>query len=45
MNDTDPKRDVERQLSELLTRVIDWLKFAEAKNTGAVGLVLHRARA
>ena len=35
---TDIKRDVERQLSELLTRVIDWLKFAEAKNTGAVGL-------
>ena len=35
---TDPQRDVERQLSELLTRVIDWLKFAEAKNTGVVGL-------
>jgi Family of unknown function (DUF5706) len=35
---TDPQRDVERQLSELLTRVIDWLKFAEAKNTGSVGL-------
>jgi hypothetical protein len=35
---TDPRRDVERQLSEQLTRVIDWLKFAEAKNTGAVGL-------
>src|SRR5687767_15404338 len=35
---TDPKRDVERQLSELLTRVVDWLKFAEAKNTGSVGL-------
>ena len=34
----DPKRDVERRLSELLARVIDWLKFAEAKNTGAVGL-------
>ena len=34
----DPQRDVERQLSELLTRVIDWLKFAEAKNTGSVGL-------
>jgi hypothetical protein len=32
------KRDVERQLSELLGRVIDWLKFAEAKNTGSVGL-------
>jgi hypothetical protein len=35
---TDPKRQVEQQLSELLTRVIDWLKFAEAKNTGSVGL-------
>jgi hypothetical protein len=35
---TDPKRDVEHQLSEQLTRVIDWLKFAEAKNTGSVGL-------
>ena len=35
---TDVQRDVQRQLSELLTRVIDWLKFAEAKNTGSVGL-------
>jgi hypothetical protein len=35
---TDAQRDVQRQLSELLTRVIDWLKFAEAKNTGSVGL-------
>jgi hypothetical protein len=35
---SDIKRDVERHLSELLARVIDWLKFAEAKNTGAVGL-------
>jgi len=35
---TDIKRDVERQLSELLGRVTDWLKFAEAKNTGSVGL-------
>ena len=35
---TDRKREVERQLSELLGRVIDWLKFAEAKNTGSVGL-------
>src|ERR671921_1338324 len=35
---TDPKRQVEQQLSEQLTRVIDWLKFAEAKNTGSVGL-------
>ena len=35
---TDPRRDIEQQLSEQLTRVIDWLKFAEAKNTGSVGL-------
>ena len=35
---SDIKRDVETRLSELLTRVIDWLKFAEAKNTGSVGL-------
>src|SRR5918995_1820552 len=35
---TDAQRDVERHLSELLGRVIDWLKFAEAKNTGSVGL-------
>jgi hypothetical protein len=34
----DAQRDVERHLSELLGRVIDWLKFAEAKNTGSVGL-------
>ena len=31
-------RDVEARLADLLLRVIDWLKFAEAKNTGAVGL-------
>jgi hypothetical protein len=35
---TEVKRDVQRHLSELLARVIDWLKFAEAKNTGSVGL-------
>ena len=29
---------VEGRLSDLLERVIDWLKFAETKNTGAVGL-------
>jgi len=29
---------VESQLADLLNRVIDWLKFAETKNTGAVGL-------
>jgi hypothetical protein len=32
------KRDIEDRLATLLDRVIDWLKFAEAKNTGAVGL-------
>jgi hypothetical protein len=31
-------RDVETRLADLLSRVIDWLKFAEAKNTAAVGL-------
>ena len=31
-------KDVEARLADLLNRVIDWLKFAEAKNTGAVGL-------
>jgi hypothetical protein len=35
---TEVQREVQRQLSELLSRVIDWLKFAEAKNTGSVGL-------
>ena len=35
---TDIKRDVEIRLTDLLTRVIDWLKFAEAKNTGSVSL-------
>ena len=35
---SDPSRDVEARLAELLLRVIDWLKFAEAKNTAAVGL-------
>lgn len=34
----DIKRDVENRLADLLNRVIDWLKFAEAKNTAAVGL-------
>jgi hypothetical protein len=34
----ETNRDVESRLSDLLNRVIDWLKFAEAKNTGAVGL-------
>jgi hypothetical protein len=35
---TSEQRDVEARLIDLLSRVIDWLKFAEAKNTGAVGL-------
>jgi hypothetical protein len=35
---TDLQRDVEDRLADLLDRVVDWLKFAEAKNTGAVGL-------
>src|SRR5215204_4788158 len=35
---TEVKRDVQRHLSQQLTHVIDWLKFAEAKNTGSVGL-------
>ena len=35
---TELRRDVEERLFQLLDRVIDWLKFAEAKNTGAVGL-------
>lgn len=30
--------NVEERLGKLLDRVIDWLKFAEAKNTAAVGL-------
>ena len=34
----EPSRDVEVRLADLLVRVIDWLKFAEAKNTAAVGL-------
>jgi Family of unknown function (DUF5706) len=35
---TDPTREVESRLSEILDRVIAWLQFAETKNTGAVGL-------
>lgn len=35
---TSEQKDVEARLIDLLGRVIDWLKFAEAKNTGAVGL-------
>jgi hypothetical protein len=35
---SDLKRDDEDRLGDLLNRVVDWLKFAEAKNTAAVGL-------
>jgi hypothetical protein len=35
---TEIKRDVENRLSDLLSRVSDWLKFAETKNNGAVAL-------
>ena len=35
---TSGQRDVAARLIDLLSRAIDWLKFAEAKNTGAVGL-------
>lgn len=34
----EAEREVEARLADLLLRVIDWLKFAEAKNTAAVGL-------
>jgi hypothetical protein len=37
-NSAEIRRQVESQLADLLNRVIDWLKFAETKNTGAVGL-------
>ena len=36
--DTHPPREVEAQLSKLLDRVVDWLQFAESKNTGGIGL-------
>jgi hypothetical protein len=32
-------RDLESHLADLLDRVIDWLQFAESKNTGIVGLI------
>ncbi|MCA9878369.1 MAG: hypothetical protein KC442_11325 [Thermomicrobiales bacterium] len=35
---TEVEREVDARLADLLVRVIDWLKFAEAKNTAAVGL-------
>lgn len=35
---TTPQQEVEQRLTSLLSQVIDWLKFAEAKNTAAVGL-------
>jgi hypothetical protein len=33
-----PSREVEAQLSGLLDQVVDWLQFAESKNTGGVAL-------
>jgi hypothetical protein len=36
---SDRTREVEDRLVELLDRVIDWLQFAESKNTGIVGLI------
>src|SRR5829696_1984816 len=36
---SDPTRDVEDRLADLLDRVIGWLQFAESKNTGIVGLI------
>lgn len=33
-----PGHDVEVRLTEMLTRVNEWLRFAETKNTAAVGL-------
>ena len=35
---SNPTRDVEVQLNGLLDQVVDWLQFAESKNTGGVGL-------
>ena len=35
---TNLSRDIEAQLSHLLDRVVDWLQFAESKNTGGIGL-------
>jgi hypothetical protein len=36
---SDPTRQVEDRLSDLLDQVIAWLQFAESKNTGIVGLI------
>ena len=36
---SDRTRELEDRLVELLDRVIDWLQFAESKNTGVVGLI------
>ena len=36
---SDRTRDLEALLADLLDRVIDWLQFAESKNTGIVGLI------
>ena len=34
----DLSHDVEAQLNKLLDRVVDWLRFAESKNTAGIGL-------
>ena len=36
---SDPTRDVEDRLADLLDGVIGWLQFAESKNTSIVGLI------
>ena len=36
---SDRTRDVEDRLADLLDGAIDWLQFAESKNTGIVGLI------
>jgi hypothetical protein len=36
---SDPTRDVEDRLADLLDGVIGWLQFAESKTTGIVGLI------
>jgi len=36
---TDPTRDVEERLADLLDRVVSWLQLAESKNTSILGLI------
>ena len=36
---TERTRDIEDQLADFLDRVIGWLRFAESKNLGSVGLI------